>query len=75
MGHTHKLMKALITHFHVIFDEADPEAEVHSDDEYDSPILEEDEEEDQNDLPPPHILELSEQVSSESDFNQSYTPT
>ncbi|OAX35708.1 hypothetical protein K503DRAFT_868067 [Rhizopogon vinicolor AM-OR11-026] len=45
MGHTHKLVKALITHFHVIFDdelEADHDVE---DDEMEEPILEEDEEE------------------------------
>ncbi|KAF8994802.1 hypothetical protein BDQ17DRAFT_1366382 [Cyathus striatus] len=47
MGHAHKLVKALITHFHVIFD-AEPEA--HSDDETDPPILEEDEEEDEEPL-------------------------
>jgi hypothetical protein len=45
MGHTHKLVKALITHYHVIFDDADPEPETHSSDEYDPPIPEEDEEE------------------------------
>ncbi|PFH48907.1 hypothetical protein AMATHDRAFT_5377 [Amanita thiersii Skay4041] len=46
MGHTHKLVKALITHYHVIFDDVDPEAEVHSeDDDFDAPIIEEDEEE------------------------------
>lgn len=46
MGQSHKLVKALITHFHKIFDEADPEAEVHSDeDDMESPILEEEEEE------------------------------
>ncbi|KDQ28454.1 hypothetical protein PLEOSDRAFT_1077284 [Pleurotus ostreatus PC15] len=43
MGHTHKLVKALITHFHTIFDEADPEIDADQD-EYDSPIMEEDEE-------------------------------
>ncbi|KAJ3512365.1 hypothetical protein NLJ89_g3558 [Agrocybe chaxingu] len=48
MGLSHKLVKALITHFHVIFDEADPEAELHSEDELDSPILEEDEEEEED---------------------------
>ncbi|KAG0703340.1 hypothetical protein DFH29DRAFT_1079014 [Suillus ampliporus] len=45
MGHTHKLVKALITHFHVIFDdelEADHDVE---EDEMEEPILEEDEEE------------------------------
>lgn len=45
MGHTHKLVKALITHFHVIFDdelEADHDIE---EDEMEEPILEEDEEE------------------------------
>lgn len=50
MGHTHKLVKALITHFHVIFDDADPEAEVHSEDDLDSPILEEVEEEEEDSL-------------------------
>ncbi|KAF8639252.1 hypothetical protein AX17_001617 [Amanita inopinata Kibby_2008] len=50
MGHTHKLVKALITHYHVIFDEADPEAEAHSEDEYDPPIPEEDEEEEEEEV-------------------------
>ncbi|PPQ71599.1 hypothetical protein CVT24_006459 [Panaeolus cyanescens] len=45
MGLSHKLVKALITHFHVIFDESDPEADAHSDEDLESPILEEDEEE------------------------------
>lgn len=62
MGHTHKLVKSLITHvraqllayefdtdfgpkFHVIFDDADQEVENEQDeDEFDEPILEEDEE-------------------------------
>ncbi|KAJ7591782.1 rho GTPase activating protein 22 [Mycena floridula] len=44
MGHTHKLVKALITHFHVIFDDTDP-AEEEEDEEGDSPILELDEDE------------------------------
>ncbi|KAL0955530.1 hypothetical protein HGRIS_001768 [Hohenbuehelia grisea] len=44
MPHTHKLVKALITHFHVLFDEADPEGDIDHE-EYDSPIPEEDEEE------------------------------
>jgi hypothetical protein len=47
MGHTHKLVKALITHFHVIFDdelEADHDVE---EDEMEEPILEEDEEEEE----------------------------
>ncbi|KAF8058629.1 rho GTPase activating protein 22 [Lyophyllum atratum] len=73
MGHTHKLVKALITHFHVIFDEADPEAEAHSEDEYDSPIMEEDEEEDEDDLRVPQTLE-PEQLSSEADYSKQYTP-
>ncbi|KAM6502914.1 rho GTPase activating protein 22 [Amanita muscaria] len=47
MGNTHKLVKALITHHHVLFDEIDPEPEAHSGDEYDSPIPEEDEEEEE----------------------------
>ncbi|KAL4079080.1 hypothetical protein J3A83DRAFT_4455400 [Scleroderma citrinum] len=45
MGYTHKLVKALITHFHVIFDE-DHEAENDMEDEMEDPILEEDEDED-----------------------------
>jgi len=45
MGHTHKLVKSLITHFHVIFDDTDQEVEnEHDEDEFDEPILEEDEE-------------------------------
>lgn len=47
MGHTHKLVHALITHFNVIFDESEAEGESeHRDDEMDSPIAEEDEPED-----------------------------
>ncbi|KAG6901253.1 hypothetical protein C0995_014541 [Termitomyces sp. Mi166 len=67
MGHTHKLVKALITHFHVIFDDADAEeADFHSE-EYDSPIPEEDEEDegDETDMHLPQILE-TEQASSEA---------
>ncbi|KAH9485798.1 Rho GTPase-activating protein 21 [Psilocybe cubensis] len=50
MGLSHKLVKALITHFHIIFDEVDQEVEGenHSEDDendLDSPILEEDEDE------------------------------
>ncbi|EAU92027.2 rho GTPase activating protein 22 [Coprinopsis cinerea okayama7 len=44
MGLSHRLVKAFITHFHAIFDETDGDGEVHSDDEYDAPIPEEDEE-------------------------------
>ncbi|KAF6752251.1 rho GTPase activating protein 22 [Ephemerocybe angulata] len=49
MGLSHKLVKAFITHFHVIFDESDPEAEeIQSEEEeeeenYEAPIPEEDE--------------------------------
>ncbi|KAJ7077530.1 rho GTPase activating protein 22 [Mycena belliarum] len=66
MGHTHKLVKALITHFHVIFDEGDAEAEgdaeegeeAAGDEEVDSPThledVAEDEDEDdfRSDVPP-----------------------
>jgi len=46
MGHAHKLVKCLITHFHVIFDDTDQEVENEQDeDEFDNPILEEDEDE------------------------------
>jgi len=75
MGHTHKLVKALITHFHVIFDEADPEGEAHSEDELDSPgILEEVEEEDEleDTLHVPQTQE-PEQIQSESNDGQYYT--
>jgi len=45
MQHTNKLVKALVTHFHTIFDEAEAEADQeYDDDEFDEPILEEDEE-------------------------------
>jgi len=51
MGHTHKLVKALITHFHVLFDE-DYEAENDvEEDEMEAPILEEEEEEEEG-IPP-----------------------
>ncbi|KAK7029539.1 rho GTPase-activating protein [Paramarasmius palmivorus] len=49
MAHSHKLVKTLITHFHVIFDDTDPEAEVDPD-ELDSPIAEEEEREDDDDF-------------------------
>ncbi|KDR79407.1 hypothetical protein GALMADRAFT_208785 [Galerina marginata CBS 339.88] len=55
---SHKLVKALITHVHIIFNEADPEAELHSEDELvlDAPILkgeeEEEEEEDKTSYEP-----------------------
>ncbi|KAF8951373.1 hypothetical protein BDZ97DRAFT_1932432 [Flammula alnicola] len=48
MGLSHKLVKALITHFHIIFADADLEGEPHSEDELDSPILEEAEEDETN---------------------------
>lgn len=48
MSYTHKLVKALITHFHVIFDE-DHEAENDMEDDMEGPILEEDE--DEEDIP------------------------
>ncbi|KAI9507994.1 hypothetical protein F5148DRAFT_1200141 [Russula earlei] len=47
MQHTNKLVKALVTHFHTIFDDADADGEAdqeYDDDEFDGPILEEDEE-------------------------------
>jgi len=43
MQHTNRLVKALVTHFHTIFDEAEVDQE-YDDDEFDEPILEEDEE-------------------------------
>ncbi|KIK93915.1 hypothetical protein PAXRUDRAFT_485676 [Paxillus rubicundulus Ve08.2h10] len=58
MGYTHKLVKALITHFHVIFDE-DYEAENDvEEDEMGAPILEEDEDED---IPPSQITHTGEE--------------
>ncbi|KAF9231969.1 hypothetical protein BU15DRAFT_90776 [Melanogaster broomeanus] len=57
MGHTHKLVKALITHFHVIFDddfEAENDAE---EDEMEAPIMEEEEEEDDDIRPSQTTLE------------------
>ncbi|KAF8161574.1 hypothetical protein B0H34DRAFT_701542 [Crassisporium funariophilum] len=73
MGLSHKLVKALITHFHVIFDEADPEAEVpSSEDELDSPILEEDEEEEDEVIRnPDHDFDDDEDINQNE--NQ-YTP-
>ncbi|ETW74695.1 GTPase activating-like protein [Heterobasidion irregulare TC 32-1] len=49
MQHTNRLVKALVTHFHTIFDEIDPDAEGDHDedeDEFELPIPEEDEEAD-----------------------------
>ncbi|KAJ7085330.1 rho GTPase activating protein 22 [Mycena crocata] len=84
MAHTHKLVKALITHFHVIFDEGDVEAEgdaeedeeQEDDDEFfrrDSPTLLEDVAEDdgEDDLPPTITADLDQ---SPLDFSTlSYT--
>jgi hypothetical protein len=90
MGHTHKLVKALITHvshqvilcvcstryhlpqFHVIFDDSDPEAEVHSEDDLDSPILEDVEEEEGEDNLPIQTLE-HDQVPPEPYNGQYYS--
>ncbi|KAI0263829.1 hypothetical protein BC834DRAFT_971183 [Gloeopeniophorella convolvens] len=44
MQHTNRLVKALVTHFHTIFDEADGEVDQDEDDEFDEPIPEEEEE-------------------------------
>jgi GTPase-activating protein BEM2 len=64
----------VLLQFHVIFDDADPEAEVHSDDDLDSPILEEvEEEEDEDSLGVPRTQE-DDQVPSESYNGQYYTP-
>ncbi|KAH7929515.1 hypothetical protein BV22DRAFT_1080692 [Leucogyrophana mollusca] len=46
MGHTHKLVKALITHFHIIFDD-DLEAENDGEEDEMEEILEEDEEDEE----------------------------
>lgn len=50
MAYTHKLVKALITHFHVIFDEDHEGENDAEEDEMEEPILEEDEE-DEEDMP------------------------
>ncbi|KAF5354352.1 hypothetical protein D9758_010729 [Tetrapyrgos nigripes] len=50
MPHSHKLVKTMITHFHVIFDESDPEAEADPEEDLDTPI-EEEEGEDDDSLP------------------------
>ncbi|TFY52307.1 hypothetical protein EVG20_g10606 [Dentipellis fragilis] len=44
MSYTNKLVKALITHFHTIFDDEDIDAEADQEDDFDEPIPEEDEE-------------------------------
>lgn len=56
--------------FHVIFDEADPEAEVHSEDDLDSPILEGVQEEDEDSL----RTQEHDEPSSELYDGQYYTP-
>ncbi|KJA20499.1 hypothetical protein HYPSUDRAFT_68529 [Hypholoma sublateritium FD-334 SS-4] len=74
MGLSHKLVKALITHFHIIFADADPDAEeLHSDDadEPDSPIQEEDEEDEEENYEPMHDLHDNE---SSLEQGSSYTP-
>ncbi|KAK1224297.1 rho GTPase-activating protein [Marasmius sp. AFHP31] len=43
MGQTHKFVKTLISHCHVIFDDSEPEADVDQDEEPETPIAEEDE--------------------------------
>ncbi|KAJ2936969.1 hypothetical protein H1R20_g125, partial [Candolleomyces eurysporus] len=64
MGLSHKLVKAFITHFHLIFDESDPEVEAHSDDEYEPPIMEEDEDEEEEDNDPHYHQGLQNNSSS-----------
>ncbi|KAI6046239.1 hypothetical protein EDC04DRAFT_2887920 [Pisolithus marmoratus] len=56
MGYTHKLVKALITHFHVIFDEDHEGENDAEEDEMEEPILEEDEE-DEEDMPSQRVEE------------------
>jgi len=46
MPHTHRLVKTLITHYHVIFDDTDAEAEVDPEDDLDAPLTEADEDDD-----------------------------
>ncbi|KAF9062129.1 hypothetical protein BDP27DRAFT_1337062 [Rhodocollybia butyracea] len=46
MPYTHKLVKTLITHYHVIFDDTDAEAEAEAEDELDTAIAEVDSVED-----------------------------
>jgi len=60
---------------HVIFDDADPEAEVHSEDDLDSPILEEVEEEDEDSLGVLQTQEHDRIPQSESYNAQHYTPS
>ncbi|RXW25664.1 hypothetical protein EST38_g130 [Candolleomyces aberdarensis] len=67
MGLSHKLVKAFITHFHLIFDESDPEVEAHSDDEYEPPIMEEDEDEEEEDNEPHYHQEGLQNNSSSLD--------
>ncbi|KAG7091393.1 hypothetical protein E1B28_010431 [Marasmius oreades] len=43
MAHTHKFVKTLITHCHVIFDDSEGEGDVDQDDDLETPIAEEDE--------------------------------
>jgi len=59
MQHTNKLVKALVTHFHTIFDDADADGEAdqeYEDDEFDEPIVEEDEEVEAENPGTPHAL-------------------
>ncbi|KAJ7464127.1 rho GTPase activating protein 22 [Mycena latifolia] len=70
MGHTHKLVKALITHFHVIFDEGDVEVEGDAED---------DEEEADDDEPfrldsPTHLEDVAED-DDEDNFRSDSPPT
>ncbi|THH29042.1 hypothetical protein EUX98_g5142 [Antrodiella citrinella] len=67
MSSAHRAVKLLITHFHTIFDDVEPEQEVESDVEeeyehFDEPIPEEDEEED--------ILSANQESSDENDEDQ-----
>ncbi|KAJ7511353.1 rho GTPase activating protein 22 [Mycena galericulata] len=69
MGHTHKLVKALITHFHVIFDEGDVEAEADGEGEAEG-LPEADENEAEEDEPfrldsPTHLEDVAEEDDDE----------
>ncbi|KAJ7122281.1 hypothetical protein C8R44DRAFT_164401 [Mycena epipterygia] len=83
MGHTHKLVKALITHFHVIFDEGDAEGEGEGEGEGEVEVegdLEEDEAQDDDDEPfrldsPTHLEDVAEDEDEDEDSLPDLPPT
>ncbi|KAJ6626628.1 hypothetical protein B0H10DRAFT_1997916 [Mycena sp. CBHHK59/15] len=70
MGHTHKLVKALITHFHVIFDESDVEAEADQEDDEEGVEEEDDAQEEEERFrldSPTHLEDVAEDEDEDAE--------